>query len=474
MGSNLPDYVASAKPVPQADRVPWFKSTAQTYAGIMLWFVFWQSVPASGATTPGGILAHGLVTALVGVVVAALICHFASYLAPGLMGMKTGLPLAVVGTSTYGVVGGFLMPGFFMGVLQFGWLAVNAYFSSLLLAGFFDKAEGSALHLAIGVVWAIVAALVGLKGIHYVAKVATFLPLIPLIILLFLFAKTASGIGKFEPGMVGVSASVDVSSWDLILFAVANVVGFFATAGAAGVDIASSNRDSKDVQLGGLVGVAGATILTGFLALFIVAGAYGSGLAGPGTFEKGNAILEPTKLMDAIAGKDVARWLWLLLAIAAFPPACFSSLIAAASFKNTLPKVNPFITVGIGTAASIALVLSQKAGQAADVFIVIGASFGPICGAMTADYILSGFKWPGPRAGFNPAGWISWAVGFIAGAWPFISGYLSTKFELSLPAVPCPPVAAIIIGFVLYIILAKAGLTSKQLEMPAVKQEPAK
>jgi len=31
-------------------------------------------------------------------------------------------------------------------------------------------------------------------------------------------------------------------------------------------------------------------------------------------------------------------------AIAAFPPACFSSFIAANSFKTTLPKVNPFIS----------------------------------------------------------------------------------------------------------------------------------
>ena len=51
--ASLPNYVASAKPVPQASRVPWFKTTAQTYAGIMLWFVFWESVPTSGATTPG-------------------------------------------------------------------------------------------------------------------------------------------------------------------------------------------------------------------------------------------------------------------------------------------------------------------------------------------------------------------------------------------------------------------------------------
>jgi cytosine permease len=457
MASNLPDYVASAQPVPPGNRVPWFKSTAQTYAGIMLWFVFWESVPTSGAPGAAGILAHGLGAAILGVVVGALICHFASYLAPGLMGMKTGLPLAVVGTSTYGVQGGFLMPGFLMGVLQFGWLAVNAYFSAKLLAWLAGSAEGSVLHMTIGVIWALIAAFVGLKGIHYVAKVATYLPLIPLVILLILLGKTAAGIGSFKPEVL--TGGVDPpGSFDLMLFAIANIVGFFATAGAAGVDIASSNRDTKDVQLGGLVGVAAATIFTGCLALLIVAGAYGSGL-----MEGKAVILKPTELMDAIMGEGVAKVFWLLLAIAAFPPACFSSLIAAASFRNTLPKVNPFISCGIGTAASIALVLSGKAGDAAGVFIIIGASFGPICGAMTADYLLSGGQWPGPRAGFNPAGWISWAVGFVVGAWNgLFAPLLKVEFQM-----PCPPVAALVVGFVLYLVLAKIGLLSKTLEMPA-------
>ena len=58
MASNLPDYVASAQPVPQANRVPWYKTTAQTYAGIMLWFVFWESVPTSGAPGKGCRLAR--------------------------------------------------------------------------------------------------------------------------------------------------------------------------------------------------------------------------------------------------------------------------------------------------------------------------------------------------------------------------------------------------------------------------------
>ena len=329
-------------PYRKSGRVPWYKSTAQTYAGIMLWFVFWESIPSSGAAGPAGILAHGLGTAILGVVAAAVICHFASYLAPGMMGMKTGLPLAVVGTSTYGVMGGFLMPGFFMGVLQFGWLAVNAYFSAELLAGLAGQSSMSPMHLAIGAIWAAVAAFVGLKGIHYVAKVATYLPLIPLVILLILVAKTVSGVGNFKPEMLTAGATTaGPGAMELFLLAIANIVGFFATAGAAGVDIASSNRDAKDVQLGGWVGVAGATIFTGCAALLIVAGTYGAGLAG----DKG-VIISPTKLMEIVMGAKVAKIFWLLLALAAFPPACFSSLIAAASFRNTLPKVNPFISCG--------------------------------------------------------------------------------------------------------------------------------
>ena len=65
----------------ESGRVPWFKSTAQTYAGIMLWFVFWESVPESGAGV-GGILAIGADCRPAGRDCGALICHFASYLAP--------------------------------------------------------------------------------------------------------------------------------------------------------------------------------------------------------------------------------------------------------------------------------------------------------------------------------------------------------------------------------------------------------
>ena len=553
----LPSYVAEAKPVPLDGRAPWYKTTAQTYAGIMLWFVFWHEVPVGSVLAvggkptsysefAGGTLAQGLGVALIGLVVAALICHFLFYLVPGLLGMKTGLPLYIVGTSTYGVQGGFIMPGFMMGLLQFGWLAVNAFFSAWLLCMPFGYGPLTWPHAVVASLWAIAAAFVGLKGIQYVARVATFLPLIPLVILIILAAYTIGGVAEFNPKEVIASytgpkfaeAKPALSAFSVIALLSTYIVGFFATAGAAGTDIASSNRNAKDVQLGGLVGVAGATIFAGGLALLIVAGAHTQGmtkyqrdyagyktpdgkwvsaadvttgangkltLTETGEFvdivpleekqveKKGEgyvlkiedapavavakdvtiddpAVLQASALMEPIVGKKMASVFWYLLAIAAFPPACFSSLIAANSFKTTLPNVNPFITCGIGTAIAIVLAVTGIAGNAVDVFKVIGASFGPICGAMVADYLLAGRKWPGPRAGFNPAGWISWFVGFAIGAIDLVAKYVPQLAILS-GKIPAPPVVAFVVGFVLYAALAKAGLVSQTLPMPANTQK---
>jgi cytosine permease len=453
---SLPDYVAMAKPNPMENRSPWYMNTAQTYAGIMLWFVFWQDVPTGGGAL-GGTLSQGLGIAVLGLVLAAFLCHFLYYLVPGMLGMKSGQPLYIVGTSTYGVGGGLFMPGFLMGLLQFGWLGVNACFSAAFLVKPFYPDVGlmeviaTGPHIAVSIIWAVGAAFMGMKGIQYVAKVATYLPLIPLVILIVLAAKSIGGVGSFEPAQVGVTAdATDVlSTGGVIAMFLTYVIGFFATAGAAGVDFGMNNRDAKDVQMGGLVGIAGSTIFAGVMALLIVAGAYGSGMV---TAEAG---LNPTQLMGALVGEKTGAVFMYLLAIAAFPPACFSSFIAANSFKTTLPKVNPSISVGIGTAVSILLAATGWAADVVSVFSVIGASFGPVCGAMMVDYILSGKKWAGPRAGWNLAGWISWVVGFAVGMAPMMGCPM-----------PVAPLVAFIVGAVLYFILAKAGMESSVLSMP--------
>jgi len=469
MSNELPDYVASAKPVDQANRVPWYLSTAQTYAGVMLWFVFWQKI-AVGPNSPsgdqyplyaGGLLSHGILLAVAGVVAAALICHFLFYLVPGMLGQKSGLPLYIVGTSVYGVRGGFLMPGFLMGLLQFGWLGVSAFASSNLLCEPFRYGPGTIPYTTVAALWTIAAAFVGLKGIRYVGRVATFAPIVPLIALAILAYGTLGGLSTFDPqalvraGQERTAASA-LSAPIVFCMILTYIVGFFATAGAAGVDFGMNNRNARDVHLGGLVGIVRSTIVAGGIGMLVVAGGHGAGVAaGPTNF------CSTDMLSNIIGQKSAAILLWVL-ALASFPSTCFSTFIAANSFKTTLPKVDPLISVGLGTMASIVLAVSGYAGDLVKVFTIIGASFGPICGAMAADYLLAGRKWSGPRAGFNPAGWISWALGFVVGASDFIPGLKNT--------VPAPPVAAFLLGFLVYAILAKAGLQTRSLPMPAAKE----
>jgi cytosine permease len=85
---------------------------------------------------------------------------------------------------------------------------------------------------------------------------------------------------------------------------------------------------------------------------------------------------------------------------------------------------------------------------------------------MAVDYLLSANKWSGPRAGFNPAGWIAWAVGFLVGILP------NTLLPESVRVgVPCAPVAAFIVGAVVYFVLVKAGVQSGLVPMPAKAAE---
>ena len=446
----LPSYLSMAKPNPASNRTPWYKSTAPAYAGIFLWVVFYMKI-ADGTLSQAGL---GL--SLLGLVIAALICHFLFYLVPGLYGMKTGYPLYVVGSSTYGTKGGFLMPGLLMGLLQFGWLAVNIAIATDFILQAFGKPPavdpttevftGSVAFTIVAIIWAALAVFVAIKGIQYVGKVSTFLPIVPLLMILIVFFTNVGNVGNYTPPeggkpIIGFLAMIGI------------VVGFFATAGAAGVDFGMGNRNKKDIQFGGLFGIALAIIIAGGLPLIAIAGAHGSDTP-PESY-----------LFDAVIkaqGGFLATIMFALFAIASFAPACFCSFIAGNSIGTMFPKLNKTVMVIIGAVISIFLAVKGWAFNLGSVFNLIGAAFGPICGSMAADYILSGFKWAGPRKGINWAGYIAWAVGFVVGILPNELVAPET-FGFITPA----PVIAFIIGFVLYYVLAKAGLEPPVVEMTA-------
>jgi cytosine permease len=216
--------------------------------------------------------------------------------------------------------------------------------------------------------------------------------------------------------------------------------------------------------------------LAGEIAIFIVAGAYGGNM-----IQKANiGNLNPVDLIydilrakfGAESGKTIGDIAMIALAISSFPAACFSSFIAANSFKTTMPKVNSLFSVGTGAVAAAVLAVSGWAGDVSKVFQVIGASFGPVCGAMLADFLLTGRKWSGPRASFNPAGWISWIVGFGVGAFNLVLP-LVLKWDWATKTfphladyrdyIPVPPVTAFAVGFALYVVLSVVGLRTRKL-----------
>jgi cytosine permease len=439
----LPSYISKAVPNPRANRAPWYKNTAPTYAGVFLWVVFYRDIAVA-------LDRAGPAVCLAALVIAGLIGYGLFYYVPALMGMRTGFPLYVIGSSTFGTRGGYVMPGLLMGVLQVGWMSVNSFVAAtFILTAFGSKAGPGTLSFGlIAAAWALGLGYVGAKGIQYVARFALYLNFVPLVMILVVFAKNAGGIGSYVPAhpnaFLGFTMLVQI------------VIGFFATAGAAGVDFGMNSRDERDVRSGGLVGIFLAVLVAGGLPLLAVAGAHG--LYGVQDYHFDSAIAQ-TGSFAGIA--------FFLFAVASIVPMCFSSFIAGNSLATMIPGVARSTSTMVGAVIAAILAITGAAGNLVGLFTIIGASFGPICGAMVADYLLSGKRWAGPRDGINLAGYGAWACGFIVGILPFLPISESTKPYLQPAAV-----YSFIVGFIVYLILAKAGLQPKVVTLDRAAEPP--
>jgi cytosine permease len=441
MATALPDYIKASVPNPAANRAPWHQNIAPAYAGIFLWIGFYVGL----AGPPLG--QAGVGVCLLGLLVAGLLCFALYYYAPAMLGMRTGRPLYVVGTSTFGTTGGYVMPGLLMGLLQIGWFAVaTSLATSYVLQGLHKNSR--TLYVIIALIWAYVLAWVAIKGIAYVARVAEVLNWLPLLMILVIFFANRRGVSSFEPPRN--------DPWSGFLTMLALVIGFFATAGAAGADFGMNSRNRGDVFWGGLTGIGLAVLVAGGLTLLSVAGHLGA--AGQSTLPKPGVPDDPYAYTAAISSvKGLASIMFFLFAAASVAPTCFCTFIAANSFATMLPKVPRSISTTIGVTIGAILAITGVANNLVPFFQIVGASFGPICGAMAADYILSGYKWSGPRQGINWAGYIAWAIGFVIGIPDKIPGMPEALIKTDQPSVFWSFVA----GFVVYWLLAKAGVWPK-------------
>ncbi len=443
MAANLPDYIKASVPNPPAKRAAWHKNTAPSYAGIFLWVGFYLGL--GGPTLSQA----GLGACLLGLVVAGLVCFALFYYVPGMLGMQTGRPLYVVGTSTFGTTGGYLIPGVLMGLLQLGWFAV----ATSVATGFIVKglhSDSRAVFTVIALVWAYGLAWVAIKGIAYVARVAAVLNWVPLIMILHVFWVNKGGIANYHPAQN--------NSWSGFLTVLTIVIGFFATAGAAGADFGMNNRDRRDIVMSGLLGIALAIVVAGGLPLLSIAGRIGA--TGITDYNYTTAIASVGRL---------ASGMFFLFAAASLAPTCFCCFIASTCFGTMLPRIPRSLSTLAGITLAAILAITGVANNLVGFFTIVGASFGPICGAMAADYILAGYKWSGPREGINWAGYIAWAVGFVVGILDKIPGVPAAWVKADNPSV----LFSFIVGFVAYFLLAKAGLRPPVVRLEALPTSAA-
>ncbi len=109
---------------------------------------------------------------------------------------------------------------------------------------------------------------------------------------------------------------------------------------------------------------------------------------------------------------------------------------------------------------SVLLAVTGVANNLVGFFSLVAASFGPICGAMAADYIISGRRWSGPRLGINWAGCIAWFIGFLVGIPEHLPGLPAAWIKADNPS----GLYSFVVGFVVYFVLSKAGLRSPVIE----------
>jgi cytosine permease len=429
MEGHVPEYVSRSVPVPLTGRLPWYKSTFPSYFGIFLFVGYYLRL--SGPT-----LGFASVTvSLWGLLVAGLLCFGLYYYVPAMLGMQTGRTLYVVGTSTFGTTGGFLIPGILMGLLQVGWVAVDAAVAtSFIMKGLGQTSK--TLYIVIALVWIYSLGWVAIKGIHYVAQVAKILNWVPFLMILVVLWANRSGIPHYQPPVNQPLTG--------FLNALLITIGFFATAGAAGTDFGMNNRDRKDIVLGGITGIVAGALIAGGVSVLSVAGYLGRN-GGPPNYDY-------TVAIASVGG--LAPVMFFLFAAACLVPTCFSAFIAANSFSTMLPKISRPVSTLAGVTLSAVLAITGVADNLVGFFSIVAASFGPICGAMVADYLLAGRRWSGPRLGINWAGCIAWVIGFLVGIPDQIPGLPAGLVKADNPS----ELYAFASGFVIYFVLAKVGL----------------
>lgn len=439
MSEQLPNYLSAAQVNPLEKRGPWFSNIAPSYAGIFI------SVPFMSGMA--GALAFGNITAaIIGLLMGAFFCLLIYYV-PAKLGMKTGMPLYVVASSTFGATGGVAIPGFLMGIVQIFWHAVF----TTSAAGFFMEAIGKspadsvALYWIVCAVWGLSMAFVGAVGISLLAKLSSWIPIFPLAFIILAAISNRSGLSSYGENVVAAKDVLGMALSLAMFAALQSTAGFFASAGVAGTDFGMNSRNEKDIALGGFFGITVAAVVAGFFAILAMAGAAGKNMEVASMITSGDAFGAFISSIAETGGlAKISAWVFVIACIC---PTGFCAFLASNAFATMLPKLPRVPMTLVAGGIGVVLAATGIANNLVNFFLMVGAAFGPIAGVMLADYLRSG-GWKGPRKGINWAGYIAWAFGLLLGLLGVISGgKLGYGLESLIPMIAAAAAYFVLAGF---------------------------
>ncbi len=425
-------YLTKTRPNPPTNRTPWHLQALPCLAALFLCVVYYQELAAGSIDrAPFGTVFLGLATG-------ALASHFLLFLIPGALGMQTGYPAGVLGSSTFGSRGGLIVPGPVIALVLSAWLGVAAYYGAeaALMAAGARHAAGTRLHVLVVIVWVAVFAAAGHSGLRRVAIASLVL----------------GGSSILALGIGLIAAGPGISEWEMEvpepLFAYARsahlAAAFAAPFAVAFPAVARYLPSKRDLRRAGLLGIAAPAAGAGLLAVLTVGGAKALNPDIPGF-----GFLESA----AGLGGGAAALIPLLLAAGALPACWFIAWLAIDSAAVMLPDLpRPALSLAVALVASLT-VLSGLPGSLSRFITVSGALCAPLCGIMAADYWQHDRRWPHARPGVNYAGFGAWILGILAGTFHLMP--VPEHFQhLAQPAA----LLAWAAGFAGYIVLGNLGL----------------
>jgi cytosine permease len=477
---------------------PWQTGLAPVYIGTFLWIAFFDQL--GRRALPIG----GLLPAMLGAAVGGPLAYLLMFRPSGLWGQSARKPLMEVATSTFGIKGAFVVPGLLIGVAQVFLFAVGVgyavelTFQGLVQLGLVEPGAlrptrvggatlKSPLYLATALVWAVVTALVSMRFTRWIAYLMQFFPIFPAIAIGGAMMAMMLGLRDFrptgiDPALPAVVLPAREASLRAFLLTLQWVFAFSAMGGLMGADWGAGSVDSKDVKVGGWVGVGLAPVIISALALIAVAGYQGPkdddrpldqplmnrttirDLVPPGQESTTGPIPgldAPAFTFRAVAnggfGRYVGGFMLLVFGLSSLAPAVYSSFTFGRQFKTLGPGISRLTWTMLGTCTAWLLIVGGWFERTEAAFNVLGAIFAPAAGAIAADYRRHKGSWPGPRKGINPAGLIAWGVGLAVGLTPTVARAVgSTRLAGLQPAA----VGAFVAAYVVYELLAKIRLES--------------